>query len=226
MRYMRTRLSQPDWMRHPMQQFMRESDALQRGELHAWNLSREDRQYALFYFRGDIEAYRERIAGVEGIHEFELTPVDGESFYSYVCQAYRDADIAFFRQFAELNLVVVPPLVYDASADATVTVVGPGEALTGLVEGLEEVAEVDVTVETVGEYDRRYPRLTGGLTDRQFEAIQVATELGYYTVPREVTLTAVADDLGVAPGTASDLLRRAEANLMVRLVDGGTPPVE
>jgi predicted DNA binding protein len=226
MRYMRTRLRQPEWMRHPMQQFMRKTDALRRGELHAWNLSREDRQYALFYFRGDIDAYRQRIADVEGIRAFELTPVDEESFYSYVSQAYREADVAFFRQFAELNLVVVPPLIYDESADALVTVVGPGEALSQLVEGLEGTAEVDVTVETVGEYDRRHPRLTGGLTDRQFEALQVATDLGYYEVPREVDLSAVSDALGVATGTASDLLRRAEANLTDRLVVGGTPPVE
>jgi hypothetical protein len=41
--------------------------------------------------------------------------------------------------------------------------------------------------------------------------------MGYYDVPRSVSLVEVADELGVAAATASELLRRAESNLMGRL---------
>jgi predicted DNA binding protein len=223
MRYLHARLDQPEWMRHPMQRFLARATALERVELRAWNLSREDVQLALFYVVGDIEAYRDRIETVEAVETYALTPVDGESFYSYVSQRYTDADEAFFEAFSALRLVVVPPLVYDGAGRLTVTTVGAGEALTRLVETLREDAEVDVEVLEIGDYDRRHAVVTGGLTDRQFEAVRTATRLGYYAAPRAASLAGVAAELGVAEATASELLRRAESHLMARLV-GRTDP--
>ncbi|MFB6207126.1 MAG: helix-turn-helix domain-containing protein [Haloglomus sp.] len=218
MRYLHARLDQPEWMRHPMQQFLARSDAMERVELQAWNLSRDDVQFALFYMVGDIDAYRERIEDVEPIREYELTPVDEEHFYSYVCQTYTDADEAFFDAFAALRLVVVPPLVYDGTGRLTVTAVGGGDALTRLVEALGEQADIGVEVLEIGDYDRRHGTITAGVTDRQFEAVETAVELGYYAAPREASLADVADRLGIAEATASELLRRAESHLMARLV--------
>lgn len=218
MRYLHARLDQPEWMRHPMQRFLARSDAMEREELHAWNLSREDVQFVLFYVVGDIDAYRERIDAVDAIRAYELTPVDEESFYAYVSQAYRDAEERFFDAFAALRLVVVPPIVFDGSGLLTVTVVGNGEALTRLVETLRGQADIGVEVLEIGDYDRRHGAVTGGLTDRQFEAIETATRLGYYAAPREASLADVADELGIAEATASELLRRAESHLMDRLV--------
>jgi len=226
MRYLRARLDEPEWMRHPMQEFLASSAALQRVELHAWNRSREDVQFALFYVEGDVEAYRERIEAVDPVQWYELTPIDEDSFYSYVCNESTDAETAFSRPFAELSLVVVPPLVYDGDGLTHVTVVGRNEALTTLVEALQEQAAIGVDVREVGDYDRRFGTVTGGLTDRQFEAIETATELGYYAVPRDASLATVATELGVAESTASELLRRAESRLLPRVVNsaGAEPP--
>lgn len=218
MRYLHARLDQPEWMRHPMQQFLARADALERVELRAWNLTREDVQYALFYVEGDIEAYRERIDRVDPIQEYELTPVDEGSFYSYVAQAYTAADEAFFDAFAALRLVVVPPLVFDEAGLLTLTAVGHGDALNRLVTALREESDVAVDVLEVGDYDRPHGAVTGGLTDRQFEAVRAATRLGYYAVPRGASLAEVADHLDIAEATASELLRRAESHLMERLV--------
>ncbi|WP_276257356.1 helix-turn-helix domain-containing protein [Haloglomus litoreum] len=218
MRYLHARLDQPEWMRHPMQRFLARSDAMERVELHAWNLSREDVQFALFYMVGDIDAYRERIDEVEPVREYELTPVDEEHFYSYVCQTYTDADEAFFDAFAALRLVVVPPLVYDGRGRLTLTSVGAGDALTELVATLRDSADIGVEVLEIGEYDRRHGTVAAGLTDRQFEAVETATSLGYYTTPREAALADVADELGIAEATASELLRRAESRVMERVV--------
>jgi predicted DNA binding protein len=221
MRYLYARLDQPGWMRHPMQDFLTASEVMHREELHAWNLSREDVQFALFYVKGDIEAYRERIEEVDPIRWYELTSVDDGSFYSYVCQEYTESDIAFLRPFADLSLVVVPPIVYDGHGRARMTIVGQRKSLTRLVDGLRNCADIGVEVLEVGRYDRRHGAVTGGLTDRQVEAIETATRLGYYAVPRDASLAAVADELSVAEATASELLRRAESNLMPRLVGIG-----
>ncbi len=217
MRYLEARLDQPDWMRHPMQEFLVASPAMHRAELRAWNLSREDVQFALFYMEGDVDAYRDRIADVEVNRWYELTPVDDDAFYSYVCQGYTDADEAFFGAFAELSLVVVPPLVYDDRGRTTVTVVGRGESLGELVDALRAGADVSVEVLEVGEYDRRHGTVTAGLTDRQREAVATATGMGYYDAPRGASLAEVAAALDVGSGTASELLRRGEAALMGRL---------
>ena len=192
---------------------------MNRAELHAWNLSREDVQLALFYIDGDIDTYRERITDVEPIRWYELTPVDTTAFYAYVCQTYTESETAFFQAFAELSLVVIPPMVYDGDGWLYITVVGVGEALTKLVAALQERADVDVDVLEVGTYDRRFGTVTGSLTDRQFEAIKTATEIGYYAVPRQASLSAVAAELGVASSTVSELLRRAESRLMSRVVN-------
>ena len=202
-----------------MQEFLVTSDAMTRAELHAWNLSRDDVQFALFYIDGDLDAYRDRIDDVEPIEWYDLSPVDETGFYSYVCQTYTESDTAFLRAFAELSLVVLPPLVYDADGWLDVTIVGRNEALTDLIDALEERADIGVDVRKVGTYDRRLKTVTESLTDRQFEAIETAVEVGYYAAPRQASLTVVARDLGVANSTASELLRRAESRLMSRLVN-------
>lgn len=225
MRYLHVRLDQPAWMRHPMQDFLVMSDPMNRAELHAWNLSREDVQFALFYIDGDIDAYRDRIEKVTPIQWYELTPVTETSFYSYVCQEYTESETAFFQAFAKLNLVVVPPLVYSADGWLDVTIVGRGGSLTDLVDALEQQVGVGVDVQEVGTYDRRLGTVTEGLTDRQLEAIETATEVGYYSAPRQAPLSAVAAELGVASSTASELLRRGESHLMSRLIDSSNSTV-
>lgn len=214
MRYMRVRLEQPDWMRHPMQEFISETEAITYEEMVAWNLSREDVQFLLFYVEGDVDTYRERVAEVDQIRWFEVTPVDDRSFYSYACEEYTPSQTTFFEPFAELRLVVVPPVVFGGDGNPRMTIVGTADGLSTLVEDLRDVASVGVEIQQVGSFDRRHQRVTGRLTDRQYEALETATDLGYYGAPRDASLAAVADELDVAQGTASELLRSAEATLM------------
>ena len=59
-----------------------------------------------------------------------------------------------------------------------------------------------------------------GLTDRQYDALRTAWELGYFDSPRTAALEAVADELGISQQSASNLLRRGhealiESTLMV-----------
>lgn len=47
------------------------------------------------------------------------------------------------------------------------------------------------------------------LTDEQREALRVALRRGYFAIPRETTLAAVGEELGVSDSAASERLRRA-----------------
>lgn len=219
MRYCELHLRHPEWMEHPMQQFLREGDAIEYEELLAWNLVPDrDVEFALFYVAGDLAAYRERIEQVDSVRRFSLTAVDEGSFYAFVCQETRDADVAFREAFADLELVVIPPLVYDHDGDLHVTLVGEADTFQRLLEGLP--AEMDADVRSLGEYDRRHATVTGDLTDRQHEAVAAAVDLGYYDTPATASLEEVGAALDCAPSTASNLLSKAEAAVMGRVARG------
>lgn len=222
MKYLQVRVNMPAQARHPMQEFCRRSEKMGRVELVTWNVTSEDEEYAFFRIEGAIDAYRDRIRGVETVRTFNLTPIDETSFYSYVVHEPREADRMWRQAFVDRNLVVIPPIVYDEDTRMMLTVVGDKDDLQALVENFPGTFEL--TVEEVGDYDRRYPTIAADLTDRQLEAIAVAVNVGYYTVPREASLTAVADELGCAESTASNHLRKAEARVMRRLVRQ-IPPV-
>lgn len=83
-----------------------------------------------------------------------------------------------------------------------------------------DAAGIDYTVEAVGSVTDDRP--AGLLTERQREVVTEAWELGYYESPRRASLTEVADALGVAKSTASDILHRAESNLVERFLAGWT----
>ncbi len=62
-----------------------------------------------------------------------------------------------------------------------------------------------------------------GVTDRQWEALTVALEEGYFDVPRETTLSAVAEKLDISAQALSARLRRGQANLLRNTVGESTP---
>lgn len=217
MQYVDLRVDLPAALRHPMETFLRTSDALTRGELLAWNLTPDDAEYALFYFEGDVERYRARVDRVASVRAYTLTPIDDASFYAYIESAPRAADRAWRSAFARRNLVVVPPVSYDADG-MVLTVVGAAADLRAMLEALP--AGIETAVLEAGAYDRRHGTLGASLTDRQFEAVATAVELGYYDVPRSASVAAVASALGCAPSTASVHLRKAERRVLSRVVAG------
>ncbi|WP_336037756.1 helix-turn-helix domain-containing protein [Halobacterium yunchengense] len=214
MKHLRVRLGFPRDVRHPMHDFLVEDPRMDREELWSWSFVGET-PTVLFRVFGAREPYRERIAAVAGVEDFQLTDADGDgAFYALVRAAPTDDEWEWMLAFAQASLLVVPPVVYTDDGDAVFEVVGDADDLRGLLEALP--ASVDATVERVGEYDR--PRGSGAsLTDRQREVVAAAVDLGYYDVPREATLEDVAAELDVAASTVSDHLRKAEAEVMGRL---------
>lgn len=53
-----------------------------------------------------------------------------------------------------------------------------------------------------------------GLTTRQTEVLEAAHRAGYFEIPREASIQAVADRTSVSKSTASEILRRAIRNLV------------
>lgn len=218
MKCLDARFRQPKWMMHPMQRFARESDLVYYEELQAWNLigSNPGIEYELFYIEAEREPYEAKLDAVESVQWYDLTQVD-ESFYTYICQQTRKEDTEWRQAFVALDLLVVPPIVYDNAGDFYVTVVGGAENIRTMLDRLPD--EIDITVNMIGEYDRRHIAVAGDLTDRQLEAVTVAADLGFYEVPREATVENIANALDCASSTASNLLQKAEGSVMKHVVN-------
>ncbi len=77
---------------------------------------------------------------------------------------------------------------------------------------LEEVdIEINPTLLRPDQY-----RLSGGgshLTQKQEAVLVAALEVGYFDIPRDGSLTEIADELGISKQAASERLRRAMASL-------------
>jgi predicted DNA binding protein len=78
---------------------------------------------------------------------------------------------------------------------------------------------VDVTLR--GVYSETDPVLSDeyGLSSKQRQALQTAVDLGYYDVPRDASLSDVADELGVSTQAASERLRRGIASFVRTAID-------
>ncbi len=210
MRFLRVRLAFAEQVRHPMHEFLVSHPEMDREELWTWRFL-GDRPAVLFRVVGPIEPYRERIADVETISEYTLLPVTEDSFYAFVRATPTSEEWEWILAFAQESIVVVPPVIYTDTGTAVFEALGDPEDLRALLAALPE--SVESTVERLGEYDRRRSPETV-LTDRQREVVATAAELGYYDVPRTVTISDVAAELDITDSTVSAHLRKAESAVM------------
>ncbi|MFB6069154.1 MAG: helix-turn-helix domain-containing protein [Halobacterium sp.] len=210
MKHMRVRLGFPRRTRHPMHNFLVDHPGMRRQELWSWSFV-GDLPTVLFRAVGDIDAYRERIADVDSVADWDVTPVTDSSFYSFVHAEPSESEWEWMLAFYRASIVVMPPVVYTDDGDAVFEVLGDPGDLRGMLAEFPD--RIDTTVERVGEYDRfRTP--AASLTARQREVVATAVDAGYYDVPRTATLEDVAAELDVAASTVSDHLRKAEAAVM------------
>ncbi|ELY92310.1 bacterio-opsin activator HTH domain-containing protein [Natrialba hulunbeirensis JCM 10989] len=69
-------------------------------------------------------------------------------------------------------------------------------------------------LQTLSEADGAMGDGASGVTDTQREALVCALELGYFDIPRQVTMDEVADELAISTQAVSTRLRRGQQNLV------------
>ena len=217
MKYVDLEISLPDELLHPIQAFIRRDDAVEYEEILAWRV-RPDRgvEYALYYVEGDLERYREALGEIESVLETKIAPIDERSAHVWAKEESRAETQAWRAGFADRQLIVVPPVRFDENAAMAMTIVGDGTHIQGMIEAIPD--SIAVAVHDIGTYDRRGGTVAGVLSDRQLEALGTAVRLGYYAVPREAALADVASELGCTESSASVLLRRAEREIVNRVM--------
>ena len=187
-----------------------QSDDIIREELLNWRMSEDLVLNTLSFIHGDPETYSDMHAAAENVQEYSIRRVDDERFYAYVQQAGA-LETSWWTAFFAYDFIHVPPVIYEGGV-VGLTILGDFDALQDVIDDLSN--EVTVTVESVGDYHGQGKRVTDRLTTRQFRALRAAADRGYYAVPREGSLDDVATELDCTESTASDLLRRAEREVV------------
>lgn len=108
--------------------------------------------------------------------------------------------------------VEMPVEIRDGTARVDVS--SPHDRLSTLGEELEALG-LDFEVEYV--QDRLH--LEQLLTTRQRELLDAALEAGYYDTPRTCTLTELAESVGLAKSTCSEILHRTEEIIVKEFAD-------
>ncbi|RXK50442.1 helix-turn-helix domain-containing protein [Halorientalis pallida] len=176
-----------------------------------------DGTYALLYrLAGDDAAaldavFRDRA----DVYDYDVIDGGDGQLFAFVHVSERETLSELLAIAESYALLLDPPFRY-TDRGVRVTVAGTEAALqAAFAEAIDRIA---VEIEWTGEYTPDEPGYLGRLTDRQREAVLVAHELGYYETPRATSFEAVAEELGCAPSTANELLRRAESVLLDALL--------
>ncbi|ELY50059.1 helix-turn-helix domain-containing protein [Natronolimnohabitans innermongolicus] len=164
---------------------------------------------------GERDAYESLLEGRETVLEYETTPAD-DGFFLYLRRELESRGASMLDALAAETLVIVPPIELRSDRTMRTTVVGHPNALAALFEGTPDGMALDVR--WVSD-DVRVTAPT--VSERQREALRVAREVGFYEIPRENGIEAVAAELDCAVSTASELLRRGEANAVERALEDG-----
>lgn len=215
MKALALRLVPSEDVTHPMHKFITKHSEYGATQLLQWNPKVDDPTIFLFHINGPQEPFLSELADAETAEVTEPSPATNtDGFYLYVQEEADGNDIEIMSAFAEGNIVVVPPLVYDIDGSIRVTVVGVASAVQRMVDRMPD--SIDVSVRHIWNGANRAVHSGTGITDRQQEVIIAAVETGYYQIPREATVADVAARLGCAPSTAAEHLRKAESTLMRR----------
>lgn len=199
--------------------YARLTDAFE-ASIALWCLGRCD----LLFVRcpaGETASLLDRIEGTVGVGDATVDGGDAVVVTDRCADARDEPTVDDY--LADHDCLLVPPIRYERGARRC-RVLGPdADRLAACYRTLR--GAFDVTVETKGELDRvrtSAPPLGAGdldLTPRQREVVVTAYEEGYYELPRETTMEAVADRIGIDRRTADEHRRRAERKLLDAFVE-------
>jgi hypothetical protein len=173
----------------------------------------------LLHVRGpDAESVVERVDRLVGVRE-RLDRSAEVLLITDDCLRRRETD-AIETYLARNDCLLLPPLRYEGGAKVCRVLALDSASLTDLYRELvDDGTTVDVLskrhVNVVSEGAPLSPAMAlPDLSPRQYDALRLAVEDGYYEIPRRTTTAELADRLGVSRRTAEEHLRRAENKLV------------
>ncbi len=196
----------------PLHEALCDSPALDR-ELIVGGQSVDGIETITSFVDGDPEAYESLLVDRDEVIEYDITPSD-DGFFLYLRRELGSHGRSLLNALAQETVVVVPPIEVRSDRTIRLTLVGHPTALSAVMDDVPDGVRFDVRWVS-DDVAVNEPTVS----DRQATALRTAWDLGYYQVPREAGIEAVADELDCVVSTASALLRRGEANAVERVLE-------
>lgn len=196
---------------HPVYDLWVNAPFVERSRALQWNQSGETLGI-LHYARGDADAFEAALQEIPEVMGYEIERAGDDEFYVYLSDATTPSLEEMFGSLTAGTVVIVPPILYREDGWVTLSLFGPDEDLQEAIDRIPE--PIEVRVEAVSGLDSVAAAVETRLTDRQRDAVAAALELGYYEVPRRASHEDVAAEMGCAPSTAAEHIRKAEAKLV------------
>lgn len=194
---------------HPMFEVMIDSTFVKRATTLQWKYT-GDEFGIMNYVEGDREKFLHRLEEVSEVIDYELEPNGGESFFVYIRDETTEGLKSILELASHFSFVILPPVKWSEDGILTCSLFGPEDQIQSTLQIIPEFFDVSILKVT-----ETLPSMVGpSLTHRQREAVEIALEIGYYDVPRTASHEDVASELNCAPSTASEHLRKAEANII------------
>lgn len=114
---------------------------------------------------------------------------------------------------------LVESLRFEDGTERHVGAVVGHDVLNGVLEAAGEAVGVSLErISPLGEDSADPVAQRWDLTPAQEEAVRTAHRLGYFNVPRSVTASDVADELGISKSAFLERLRRAQSGLFAQIL--------
>ena len=216
MKYLKLNLSPTEFAIHPIDRFVARSESVSREALLHIDSRADGTTVLLYHLIGDADTFAESLGEQTSVDEYEVVDIDDEGFHAFVQVSSAARGNALLETAHEHALIIDTPLEFVGDA-VRATVVGTHENLRRALGTMPD--ELSFSVNDAGTYVPGGEDLLSPLTDRQLEVFETAVEQGYYDVPRRATHKDIADNLGCAPSTVDEHLRKAESRVVSGLVE-------
>lgn len=159
---------------------------------------------------GDFEAFEAALADDPSVEDARPLETDPDRRLYRITWRRRVEDVTYAISDTDATVLKAE----SEGENWTVQILFPDEDTLSAFQDYAAAHDLSLHLDRLHRSD--YPEAVGkyGLTDEQVEALVTAYETGYFEVPGEVTLDAVAAELGISKNAASARLRRGYCNLV------------
>lgn len=201
-------VTEPDCF-HSISDAVAEETAFRREKVRQFNILEDGTAIVLCEVRGDLNRARDLFADHPEVLSSTITRADEGEGLSYIHVRPPESLAELIRLPRQHEVFFEFPL--EGVRDDQVRVTMIAETNAALQSALADVPDwLEVSVERIGPYPAEDGGLESVLTERQREILEVATDLGYYEVPRQATHEDIAGRIDLDPGTVSEHMQKIE----------------
>ena len=171
----------------------------------------------LYRLEGGQAAVLDAIGDHEALISYDVLDVDAENTFHLYCHVHPGEPAGTLMALCyKYALIIDTPIEFTDRGGTLVTIVGTHDMLREALKAIPE--EINVSIQQVGKYSPGTRDMLSMLTERQREVFEAAVNMGYYDIPREVNQGDLAEELGCAPSTVDEHLRKAESKMLSALL--------